>query len=79
MDQLKVQQFREEVVNKILPSLDVVRGNGMSLRTARRWLVKLGWRHTVFKRGVYMDGHERDDVKEYRQSTYIPKMREYEK
>ena len=35
-------------------------------RTARRWLAGLGWRYGKLKNGMYIDGHEREDVVEYR-------------
>ena len=33
----------------------------------------------MMKKGVYMDGHERDDVKAYRKDVFLPKMAEYER
>jgi len=30
------------------------------------------------KKGVYMDGHERKDVKKYQMEKFLPKMAEYE-
>ena len=52
-------QFHRVLNERILPSLGyVLRGSSLSLRTARRWLCKLGWRCTELKKGVYMDGHE---------------------
>jgi hypothetical protein len=41
--------------------------------------VKLGWRNTRLKKGVYMDGHEREDVREYRNKKFLPLMAEYKK
>ena len=51
-------------------------------RTARKWLHELGFRPHSHKKGVFIDGHERDDVKEYRklflcklevlESTHLP-------
>ena len=35
-------------------------------RTARIWLNKLGYQYTYIKKGVFLDGHERPDVVEYR-------------
>src|SRR6266516_856719 len=35
-------------------------------RTAREWLNRLGYRWKNVKKGVYVDGHERADVVEYR-------------
>ncbi len=52
-------QFHHVLNEHILPSLRyMLRGSGLSLRMARRWLCKLGWQHTELKKGVYMDGHE---------------------
>jgi hypothetical protein len=36
-----------------------------SIWTAQRWLHKMGWRYGKKKNGMYVDGHERDDVVEY--------------
>jgi hypothetical protein len=30
------------------------------------------------RKGVYMDGHEREDVKKYRQEVFLPAMERYE-
>jgi hypothetical protein len=38
---------------------------GLSECTAWHWLYKLGWQQTRLKKGIYIDGHKRDDVKEY--------------
>ena len=35
-------------------------------KTARRWLHKLGFDPCSTRKGVYIDGHERSDVVEYR-------------
>ena len=35
-------------------------------RTACIWLNKLGYQYTDIKKGVFLDGHERPDVVEYR-------------
>jgi hypothetical protein len=31
------------------------------------------------KKGIYMDGHKRGDVKEYRQKDFLPKMALFER
>src|SRR6266852_829658 len=36
--------------------------------TAHRWLVKLRWRYSKKKNGMYIDEHERDDVVAYQQA-----------
>ena len=35
------------------------------VKTALRWLEKLGWRYGKLRNGMYLDGHERADVVEY--------------
>ena len=37
-----------------------------SERVARRWLHRMNFRMYDYKKGLYYDGHEREDVKEYR-------------
>ena len=71
--------FRCALNERILPSLDYMLEVGLSECTARRWLYKLGWRQTRLKKGVYMDGHERDDVREYRDSSFLPLMASFER
>ena len=34
-------------------------------RTAQDWLKKLNWRYEEKKSGMYIDGHEQEDVVEY--------------
>jgi len=62
----------------IFPELNINLANGISERTARRWLIKLGWRRTVVRKGVYMDGHEHDDVVEYRNKVFLPAITRFE-
>lgn len=51
--------------------------SGISDRTARRWLTKLGWIYSRDKKG-YVDGHEREDVVKYRNEVFLPKMKAIE-
>ena len=73
------RQFHRALNERILPSLGYMLEVGLSERTARRWLIKLGWRRTRLKKGVYMDGHERKDVKEYRDNDFLPLMASFER
>lgn len=44
-------------------------GNGythVSVRSVRNWMNTLGYKYGVWKKGVFIDGHEREDVVEYR-------------
>lgn len=50
----------------------------ISLRTAQRWLHTMGWRYGRKKNGMYIDGHEREDVVEYR-TEFIERWKVYEK
>jgi hypothetical protein len=50
----------------------------ISLRTAQRWLHKMGWRFGKKKNGMYIDSHERPDVVEYREG-FIARWKEYDK
>jgi hypothetical protein len=50
----------------------------ISLRTAQCWLGKLSWRYTKKRNGMYVDGHEREDVVEYRQG-FVERWKQYEK
>jgi len=73
-------QFQRALNERILPSLRYqLKDNGLSVRTARRWLCKLGWRRLELKKGVYMDGHERPDVVEYRNAIFLPLMASLER
>ena len=55
-----------------------MKARGIHVRTARRWLHKLSWRYRQKKKGMYIDGHEREDVVEYR-TGFVKRWREYEK
>ena len=45
----------------------------ISVETARRWLHELGFEVLTAKKGCFVDGHERDDVVEYR-GKFLRKM-----
>jgi len=71
--------FRRMLNERILPSLGYTLTTGLSERTAWRWLVNLGWRSKVLRKGVYMDGHERPDVVEYRNNVFLRDMASHQK
>jgi hypothetical protein len=50
----------------------------ISKKTATRWLQKLDWRYKGIKKGMYIDGHEREDVVAYRRE-FIERFKFYEK
>jgi len=57
----------KQVNTIILPSLGLdAAGQKISDGAARRWLRKLGYELKECKKGIYVDGHEREDVVAYR-------------
>lgn len=70
--------FQHTLNTAILPDLSITLKRPLCERTARRWLLKLGWRLTRLRKGVYMDGHEREDVVKYRQEVFLPAMAVFE-
>ena len=45
---------------------------GLKARAATNWLKKMGYSWRSTKKGVYVDGHEREDVVKYRQDVFLP-------
>jgi hypothetical protein len=65
--QITPLKLSKQVNDVIIPGLGLnLRKDSISERCARRWLQKLGYSVTEVKKGVYVDGHERLDVVEYR-------------
>ena len=60
--------FLKFVNNELFPShhLSPHFPRMISLRTAIRWLHKLGFKPISHKKGIYIDGHEREDVVKHR-------------
>lgn len=44
------------------------------VRTVRKWLARLGFQFSGVKKGVFKDGHEREDVVAYRRDFFLPKF-----
>ena len=59
--------FSVWVNTELLPNSILPPGFPRSItpRTTRRWLHDLGFSPTPYKKGLYFDGHEREDVVEY--------------
>lgn len=67
--QITPHKLQHEVNKTIIPTLGLDLGkNTISENCARHWLKKLGYELTSVKKGVYVDGHERADVVEYRKA-----------
>ena len=67
---MKVTDFQDFVNTTLLKDISVKSLNGIcapiSEETARKWLYRLGCRSKYLSSGVYYDGHDREDVIEYR-------------
>ncbi|CAG8490595.1 3426_t:CDS:2, partial [Cetraspora pellucida] len=50
----------------------------ISERTALEWLKKLGWSYKEWKKDVYVDEHEREDIVRYQQEVFLLMMAELE-
>jgi hypothetical protein len=50
----------------------------ITVRTAQRWMKKMGYRWKRQPKGMYSDGHEREDVVNYRQNVFLPRWRDFE-
>jgi hypothetical protein len=49
----------------------------ISHKTACRYLQALGYRYQSTPKGQYVDGHEREDVVNYRKQVFLPKWKEF--
>ena len=60
--------FASWVNNELLPNSHLPLGFPRSITpcTACKWLHDLGFSPTSYRKGVYIDGHEREDVIQYR-------------
>ena len=47
-------------------------------KTAQRWMERIGFQWGVEKKDMYVDGHEKPEVVDYQQRSFIPQWREYE-
>ena len=70
------QDYKIFLETKIFSQITV--NKSISIKTARIWLHKLGLTPQSRKKGIYFDGHEREDVIQYRQQ-FLKTIEEYEK
>ena len=61
----------------ILPGLGFAPSPTIHLNTARNYLKELGYTYSKVKKGIYIDGHEREDVVVYRK-IFLEQMDELE-
>jgi hypothetical protein len=72
------RKFQHAINQEILPALSITLKQPFCERTARRWMLRLGWRLMTLKKGVYVDRHEREDVVKYRNDVFLPAMAKFE-
>jgi hypothetical protein len=78
---LKAEDVIEIVASPEVQSIFARKGiskASISVTTALRWLEKLGWTYGTLKNGMYLDGHERPDVVEYREH-FVERWMGYER
>lgn len=70
-----ITKFCQWVNEDLLPNMTLEPGfpRKIGIETARKWMHELGFSVVVKKKGTYVDGHERDDVVEYRK-TFLRRM-----
>ena len=70
--------FVHFVNSSLLPSAELPQSypQYISLRTASSWLHQLGFKPTSHRKGLYIDGHERKDVVEYRK-LFLRKLKSW--
>ncbi|GES73102.1 hypothetical protein RCL_jg2158.t1 [Rhizophagus clarus] len=70
--------FKKFIENELFPNIGITKEKSIALITATRWFNVLGYSFQQYRRGIYYDGHERDDVLQY-QKEFLEKMFEHEK
>lgn len=70
-----------EYVNRpeVLAQLGRKSTKPISLRSAQRWMHSIGLHYGKAPNGMYVDGHECEDVVEYRQNVFLPFMAQCKK
>ena len=68
-------EFIEHVNHQILPNAG--RTKVISGKTAIRWMQRLGLQYSEARKGMFVDGHERPDVLEYR-TIFFKRMADLE-
>ncbi|CAN0415402.1 unnamed protein product [Pylaiella littoralis] len=71
--QLRVQDVHRWINTVLLKDFVTEDSPGVSLRTTHAWMQAVGFRWRRHQKCVYVDGHNRPDVVEHRQ-TYVQTM-----
>ena len=65
------------VTNRSLNNIACEIEKTITTPTAARWLCKLGFKYKEYRKGIYNDGHERENVKNYRDNIFLPQMESF--
>ncbi|CAG8795347.1 16914_t:CDS:2 [Gigaspora margarita] len=76
--QVTPQLVKEYFEKHILPELHIDRAQTIFLATSRHWIIKIRFNYKRYKKGVYFDSHEREDVIVYRRE-FLQKIEEYDR
>ena len=71
---VSTETFATALNRHLLPRLKVNPTKPLGMKTAYRWLLRLGFSASAEQKGVYVDGHERPDVLEYRDTVFLPRI-----
>ncbi|KAF8155272.1 hypothetical protein BJ912DRAFT_453668 [Pholiota molesta] len=78
LQSLKPSEVTAEAIVRFLDNPEMLerlqRTKTISITTAQKWLHKMHYRWTYDPKGQYVDGHEREDVVDYRQNVFLPAM-----
>ena len=69
------RSFRDAVSKRLVEKQMVKVGKKIGRSTASYWLSELGMECIQPKKGIYKDAHEREDVVEFRNNTYLPTIK----
>ncbi len=75
---MRIHTLTKYINEEVLPDLDDGFSVKLSERIVIRWMKIFGHNYREATKGVYMDGHERNDVVAYR-GQFLAKMVEHEK
>lgn len=77
-DSITAHSFSQWIAKELHPKVGLPSPITVSESTATRWLHLLGLNYGAYRKGMYVDGHERADVVQYR-SEFLERMLKYEK
>ena len=60
------KHFREFIISDVLPLAAGTTKTSVTEETARKWMIKIGYKYGSWQKDVYVDGHERVNVVKYR-------------